>query len=275
MKFENVQVYNFKHAFMGMRNPKNSWHLSDSYFGLTDSQLLYDEIATKWILEEFPGFPIESTLEVDKKYNNRIKWLKTNGVLQTGNGTVKELALIGPKDMRLAQTLIRSGPEHRKFLRQIFVSVDITAPQYWWAEADTYKVATVANSTSKMHKLASTPITLDCFETDDFDPTVEKEWIGMGATEFIIKYCEWLRRKYNETKDKRYWKELIRWLPEGWLQKRTWTCNYETLLSICSKSQRRFHKLTEWSESFINFARSLPYAQDLIFIDELDSIKNK
>jgi hypothetical protein len=111
---------------------------------------------------------------------------------------------------------------------------------------DTYKVATVANSTSTMHKLASTPITLDCFETDDFEEDLEYfqgNTTGM-LSEIIIEQLGFLRQRYNETKDVRYWKELIRWLPESWLQKRTWTTNYETIRAICSKGQRRNHKLT-------------------------------
>lgn len=181
----------------------------------------------------------------------------------------EENFIIGEKDIELAQRLIKAGPEHRKFLRQIFVSVDITAPLFWWKEADTYKVATVANSTSTMHKLSSTPITLECFEIDDFEENLEYfqgNTTGMLA-DFIIEQLEFLRQKYNETKDIRYWKELIRWLPEGWLQKRTWTANYETIRAICSKGQRRNHKLTEWSKSFINWAWSLPYAKEFIFDD--------
>lgn len=186
---------------------------------------------------------------------------------------------IGQNDLALAQSLIKAGSEHRKFMRQIFVSVDITAPLYWWKEFDTYKVGTVANSTSTMHKLASTPIDFNCFEFDDTAKnelgyiaddkyTVSDFWIS------VIKGCESLRQKYLETKDKRYWKELIRLLPESWLQKRTVTMDYENLLAICSKGQRRFHKLTEWSKSFISWARTLPYAQELIFLDELEDKKN-
>ena len=175
---------------------------------------------------------------------------------------------IGKNDLKLAQTLIRAGSEHRKFMRQIFVSVDITAPLYWWKEFDTYKVATVSNSCSTMHKLADTPITLDCFEMDDFTPLIDNFKIDL-SWQTVVTYLEQLRQKYNETKDKRYWKELIRLLPESWLQKRTVTMNYENLLGICSKGQRRFHKLTEWSVNFIQWARNLPYAQDLLFIDEL------
>ena len=177
---------------------------------------------------------------------------------------------IGENDLKLAQTLIKAGSEHRKFMRQIFVSVDITAPLYWWKEFDTYKVGTVSNSTSTMHKLADTPITKECFEMDDYstDEILAGENID-DIWESILTACEGLRQMFNETKDKRYWKELIRLLPESWLQKRTVTMDYENLLAMCSKGQRRFHKLTEWSESFINWARTLPYAQELIFIDEI------
>jgi hypothetical protein len=232
----------------------------------------------------------------EEEFNKKVE----NGIIRTDDNVV-EFAFIGPKDMGLAQTLITSGPEHRKFLRQIFVSVDITAPLYWWKEADTYKVGTVANSTSTMHKITSKPITIDCFEIDDYKQprTWEcgQKW-EFGVESNLIPFLEELRLKYLEIAEmlknpniddetrkglmvaqKEYWKELIRWLPESWLQTRTITMNYENLLAICSKSQRRFHKLTEWSgdgedfttPSFIKFARSLPYAQEFIFIDELQN----
>lgn len=224
MKFEDTEVFNFDGALRGMRNPKNSWNKSDSYYG-----------------------------------NNEV------GL---------ESYVIGPNDLQLAQTLIRAGSEHRKFMRQIFVSVDITAPLYWWKEFDTYKVGTVANSTSTMHKLASTPITMKCFEMGDFaDSNEESNNYNLYTKTMwskLIDHLEALRKEFNETKDKRYWKELIRLLPESWLQKRTVTMDYENLLVICSKGQRRFHKLTEWSKSFIDWARTLPYAQELIFIDEYE-----
>ena len=171
---------------------------------------------------------------------------------------------IGKNDLDLAQRLIKAGSEHRKFMRQIFVSVDITAPLYWWKEADTYKVGTVSNSTSTMHKLASTPITRDCFEMEDFSDdnyvlAIEEKWNE------TVEYLEFLRKKYNETKDKRYWKELIRLLPESWLQKRTITMNYENILNMYR--QRKNHKLTEWSKSFCNWVKTLPYAEELICIE--------
>lgn len=202
--------------------------------------------------------------------------------------------IVGPADLNLMQTLIQSGSEHRKFMRQIFVSVDITAPMYWWSEFDTYKIGTVANSTSKMHKLASTPITFDCFENDDFQ-NVEFESESDGAEietdiranwEDLIKVLESLREKFNETKEKKYWKELIRLLPESWLQRRTVTMNYENLLGMCSNGQRRHHKLNEWSGvdypelvNFISWAGTLPYASELLFqktrMEELVEENNK
>lgn len=200
--------------------------------------------------------------------NPKNSWAKSDS---TFNGIQ---ANIGSTDLKLMQTLIKSGSEHRKFLRQIFVSVDITAPMYWWSEFDTYKVSTVANSTSKMHKLASTPITFDCFEHDDFINTDCNSTFkdAQTAWQSLIEVLESLRNKFNETKEKKYWKELIRLLPESWLQKRTVTMNYENLLGMCSNGQRRHHKLNEWSgednpslKNFISWAKTLPYAQELLF----------
>ena len=285
MKFQNVKVYNFEGALRGMRNPKNSWHLSDSFFGLADMETTEEDymVAEKWVQKDYPDYPIEENPEAERLYEMTDNWLLANGVLERDEyNSIANCAFIGPNDMHLAQTLIKSGPEHRKFLRQIMVCVDITAPLYWWKEFDTYKVGTVANSTSTMHKLTSKPITLDCFEIDDLAemdmiiPIVGSEITLEQAKNAIIDICEGLRKKYLETKDKKYWKELVRWLPNGWQQTRTVTMTYENLLAMCSKSQRRFHKLTEWSgdgedfvtESFIKFARKLPYAQEFIFIDE-------
>ena len=237
MKFSNTSVMNFENAFRGLRNPKNSWDRSDS------GKLYWDGT---WYHEELKNYFTEYGVNF----------------------------YIGENDMKLAQTLIKAGNEHRKFMRQIFVSVDITAPLYWWKEFDTYKVGTVANSTSTMHKLATTPITLDCFEIDDYDRNLSladnsKDDDGLDNIstfeEDIIYVLENIRQKYLETNDKRYWKELVRWLPESWLQKRTITMNYENVRNMYF--QRRNHKLTEWSESFIKWVESLPYAEELIMYD--------
>ena len=170
---------------------------------------------------------------------------------------------IGENDLKLARKLIAGGTEHRKFLRQIVVSVDVTAPLFWWKEFDTYKIGTTANSTSTMHKLASTPITLDCFEIGDYHETLDgKECYQLSpkVNEFI-KTLEELRLLYLETKDKNYWKELIRWLPESWLQTRTLTMNYENIYAMYK--QRKNHKLKEWSTDFINWVEELPYFKEL------------
>lgn len=182
----------------------------------------------------------------------------------TGLFAVSNRPVIGKNDLDLAKRLIKAGESHRKFLRQIFVSMDITAPMYWWSEMDTYKIGTTANSTSKMHKLASTPITINCFETDDMveDLTFNNITPINVAWEDLINACEALRKCYNETKDPRYWKELIRILPESWLQTRTWTGNYEVLRNIYQ--QRKNHKLVEWHTFCNTLEKELPYAKDFI-----------
>ena len=275
LKFENTKVYNFEGAFRGMRNPKNSWHLSDSAFGFTtNSRTLTDfcdEITESYLDRQHTDFYIK----VDYLQRNGIKCINPDE-------EIYEYNLIGAKDMKLAQRLISGGAEHRKFLRQIQVCVDITAPLYWWKEFDTYKVGTAANSTSTMHKLAETPITRDCFLIKSTDLDMEIKVCDSPALchdvslevyrNNIILTCEALRQKYLETKDVRYWRALIELLPESWHQTRTVTMNYENLLSICK--QRRNHKLPEWREDFIGWARELPYAQDLIFLDELLEDKN-
>ena len=177
--------------------------------------------------------------------------------------------IIGPNDLQLAQRLISAGSEHRKFMRQIFVSVDITAPLYWWKEGDTYGVGVAKNSTSTMHKIMSKPFTLDMFEIDDFYTDIEKENFNK-----IIDICNEYRNHYiinkgfNPNIAKVYWKALIRILPEGWLQTRTVTMNYENLYSMVR--QRKGHKLTEWN-SFINWVKTLPHAEELIFYDGIEN----
>ena len=174
---------------------------------------------------------------------------------------------IGPHDMKLMKTLIKAGPEHRKFLRQIFISVDITAPLYWWKEFDTYKVGTVADSCSTMHKLKDTPITRNCFEMSGHED-IPMVLNAFGETDdfwyWLIEALEYLRQKYLKTKDKKYWYELIRMLPESWLQKRTVTMSYENVANMYS--QRMNHKLNEWSKDFIQWADNLPYFKELFTV---------
>ena len=163
--------------------------------------------------------------------------------------------ILGENDLALAKKLCRAGSDHRKFVRQILVSVDITAPLYWWKEFDTYKVATVANSTSTMHKIHAKP-----FETADF--SVDKLSDGaLAAFRTYMDYMEQTRRRFVETKDKHDWYDLIQLLPSSYNQLRTVTMNYETLINIYYA--RRAHKLDEW-HVFCDWILTLPYAADLI-----------
>ena len=184
----------------------------------------------------------------------------TYGNVDTPDGSLGETYIIGPNDLDLARRLIKAGSDHRKFLRQIFVSVDITAPLYWWKEFDTYKVGTVANSCSTMHKIHAKPIELSDFSIDDFE--VEGSHTLASDFEQFVNYCEWLRQKYLETKDRKYWRALIQVLPESYNQKRTVTFSYETLRNI--RGSRRNHKLSEWSVGFMAWIDFLPYAEELI-----------
>ena len=260
MKFENTNTYNFEGSLHGMRNPMNSWEKSDSFFGIVD---LYDgnalnDMADKWGQE------------------NSYKWLKINGVLRASDtyDGLFDVALIGPKDMALAQKLILAGPEHAKFTRQIFVSVDITAPLLWWKEFDTYKVGTVANSTSTMHKLSAIPITKEMFDFDELNLVIDKYTITHGGereiifedyVDDIIDMCERLRLKFNETADVSYWRALVQILPSAYLQTRTVTMSYANLRNIYF--QRKNHKLKEWHE-FCDWIKTLPYSKELITIGE-------
>lgn len=174
---------------------------------------------------------------------------------------------VGVKDMTLMQNLIRASMKetnsHSKFLRQIMVSVDITAPLYWWKEFDTYKVGTVANSTSTMHKIMAKEFTVDMFEVDNIRD-VDHEFFMT-----VINRLNELREEYLTTQNKDIWRSLIQLLPESWLQTRTVTLNYQVLRQMYF--DRRNHKLTEWSgkdavnePNYITWLKSLPYAEELI-----------
>ena len=185
------------------------------------------------------------------------EWLWDSSLLDK-DGPYEHRFYFGPKDLKLAQSLVRAGTDEAKFLRQIFISVDITAPLYWWKEMDTYKVGTVANSTSTMHKLSSRPIEINDFSFD-------KEFHDYPMIQNIVRDCEFLRQKYIETKDKTYWRALIQLLPESYNQTRTWTANYAVLRNIYFA--RRNHKLTEWRE-FCQWIEILPWAKELICLEE-------
>lgn len=218
IKFEHPEVWGWEHAIRGMRNPMNSWERSDSKFDCISSRS-----------EDCPG--------------NCGEWC-------TGYEYV-----LGQNDYDLMARLIKGGQPHRKFLRQIFVSVDITAPLYWWKEFDTYKVGTTANSCSTMHKIQAKKFTLDDFSVEHIgcvpncDPGYEY------AMEGIIMALNEARHCFLDTKNKAYWWQMIQLLPSSYNQKRTVTMTYENLLNMLE--YRRGHKLDEWRQ-FCEWIFTLP-----------------
>jgi hypothetical protein len=220
IKFENTSVFNFENAFRGMRNPLNSWDKSSSKYCLPNM--------------------CSQCLKCNCDNNDNIDWTP----YQICDG-----------DLDLAVRLIKGGTEHRKFLRQIFVSVDIIAPIYWFKQFDTYKIGTVANSTSTMHKIHSKQFSTDDFSYEDMSDS------GYETLSNIIDALNMARNIYLDKKDKQYWFDMIKLLPECYNQKRTITMNYENILSICK--QRKGHKLKEWEE-FIKWSETLPYAKYLL-----------
>ena len=162
--------------------------------------------------------------------------------------------IFGPNDLDLAKRLCRAGRDHRKFIRQIFVSVDIHAPLYWWKEFDTYKVGTVANSTSTMHKIHSKPFDVEDFSHDHLTPG------GLSVLSQLVDSLEDFRKLYLETKDKQYWYTLIQLLPSRYNQLRTCTMNYENIRQIYFA--RKEHKLEEW-RNLCGWMEELPYFKEL------------
>jgi len=168
--------------------------------------------------------------------------------------------VLGENDLDLARRLAHAGSDHRKYLRQIFVSVDITAPLYWWKEFDTYKVGTVANSCSTMHKIHSKPFEREDFSCDRLDEE------GLKALDALVAYLESERQKFCANKeDRQPWHNMIQLLPSSYNQMRTVTLNYENLINMYYA--RKNHKLAEW-HTLCDWIKSLPYAEELILIRE-------
>lgn len=238
MKFKGIKTWGWENALIGMRLPMS--------FDYEDAKKKVDSVFYE------------------------------NGSLMT----------VGESDLKVMKNLVkadsndRTGSPNSKFLRMIHCQICVTAPIYWWKEMDTYKIGTVRNSSSTMHKLAGTPITKECFEMDDFEnmpPRMFKSKDEYGDTYEENNLCNFIsldlfwcnlidvledyRVHYNETKDKRYWKELIRLLPESWLQTSVIDLNYETLRNIYA--WRKNHKLTEWHQ-FCKVIEELPLAKELI-----------
>lgn len=184
---------------------------------------------------------------------------------QKDDGVLFTYYKVGSNDLDLMKRLASAGPSDRKYLRMIHVQCDIEAPLYWYKEMDQYKVATTSNSYSTMHKIQSKPITMENISCEDIKEGSEDAYTSMQV---LINLCEDLRKKYVETKDKKYWRALIQMLPSSWNQKRTYDFNYETLIGMYFS--RRYHKLTEW-HTMCDWILTLPYMKDLV--ETLDTKK--
>lgn len=169
--------------------------------------------------------------------------------------------VLGENDLSLASRLAKAGSDHRKFVRQIIVSLDISAPFYWWKEFDTYKVGTVANSCSTMHKIQAKEFTREDFSCEKMSEE------GLAVLDSVIAFMERERLAFIETKDKAHWHNMIQMLPTSYNQLRTVTLNYEVLINIYKA--RRYHKLDEW-KIFCAEIEKLPYAKELIMLREMD-----
>ncbi len=181
-------------------------------------------------------------------------WAKTDSYYDENGSFV-----LGENDLSLAKRLAKAGSDHRKYLRQVIVSMDITAPLYWWKEFDTYKVGTVANSTSTMHKIQAKEFTREDFSCDRMTDDC------LRVLDSVISYLESERVRFNETKDKSAWHNMIQLLPSSFNQMRTVTLNYEVLINIYYA--RKNHKLAEW-HTLCDEIKQLPYAEDLILVKE-------
>lgn len=231
IRVENIEIWGFEHAIRGMRNPLNSWDKSDSH-------------RCNWEISE--NCDKCGKLDVDN-----------TGVCESD----REFYCIGGNDLDLMKRLFKAGTEHRKYLRQIFVSMDIVAPLYWWKEFDTYKVGTVANSCSTMHKIAAKEFTAADFSWD----CVPIEW----QTDILeqLNQCRDIYNSYKQPMDnitehnkKQEWRFMIQFLPSSYNQRRTVTMNYENVFTIIK--QRTGHKLNEWNK-FVEILKGLPYVAEI------------
>lgn len=217
IEITNIEISNWEAAIRGMRNPMNSWDKSDSWFRDDD---FYHKINGE-ISDEVPD------------HNDNV--------------------LIGENDLKLMKQLVAAGTDHSKFMRMIIFSCDINAPLYWWKEMDTYKVGTVRNSCSTMHKIMEHEFTEKDFA---FEHVMEAYSI------YTICELNYIRKEYLKTKDKNTWHELIQLLPSSYIQKATWTANYQVLRNIYYA--RKDHKLDEWHE-FCDMIKTLPFSELITF----------
>ena len=229
ISIEKTDIYGWEAAIRGLRNPLNSWEKSDSGYCEGRSARC----------DNCPIAPDEYSL-------------CHSALVNEGN-----LYIVGEKDLALMKQLVSAGSDHSKFMRMITVTCDITAPMYWWAEMDTYKVGTVRNSCSKMHKLLAKP-----FEASDFSAEYANNFI-CGVVDLLNSWRDY----YLETKDKKYWYAVLQLLPESYNQRATWQANYAVLRNIYHA--RKSHKLNEWHDFCTWIKSDLPYSE-LITEDEND-----
>ena len=222
IKVENIDVWGFEHAIRGMRNPLNSWDKSDS----------------RWC------------------YANNRDESKCDAVCC--DDCVHRFYEIGKNDLNLMRRLYKAGSEHRKYLRQICVSMDITSNHFWWPEFDTYKIGTTRNSCSKMHKIHVHPFSENQFSHEGISEVGGRTF---EAFKMVLRELEYLKSKFNETKEKKYWRAMLEFLPMGFNIKATITMNYENVVNIIH--QRTRHKLDEWNE-FVEIIKNLPYVKEII-----------
>lgn len=245
IQISNTETYGWEAAIRGMRNPMNSWDKSDSY----------------------PAVNCKKCGKIEREGSCKKEDRDCTGF---------EEYEIGPNDLDLMCRLCTAGTDHRKFMRMIMVYCDITAPLYWWKEFDTYKVGTVANSCSTMHKIHAKEFTIDDFSHEHLsteiygEPIQEPGWVDTTRSsdnllDFIVCHLNVYRELYLETKDKKYWWQMIQLLPSSYNQKRTVMLNYEVLANIYKS--RKNHKLDEWHD-FCDWIEKLPYSELIIRKEE-------
>lgn len=253
IKIENIDVYGFEAAIRGMRNAYNSWAKSDSYPSYL--ALLYSDFIEA---QEVGIIGKEATYTEEEPC-----YLPDGTTLYSG-------FIVGPNDLKLMQSLAKAGNDHGKFARMINVTVDITAPLYWWKEFDTYKVGTVANSCSTMHKIADKEFTLDDFSTEHL--CEGSKLLLKQVIDVLNTHCYYFNNYENEKDDllidkKTIWWQMIQLLPSSYNQKRTVQLNYQVLWSMYKA--RKDHKLDEWRD-FCKWCEALPYFTDIFGIEKED-----
>lgn len=225
IKIERTETYGWEAAVRGMRNPKNSWDKSDSHYCWEP---------------QYPGSGCFGC-ELNSDHNCRV-----------------DKYIIGKNDFDLMKTLAAAGNDHGKFLRMITVTVDLTAPLYWWKEFDTYKVGTVADSCSTMHKIHAKEFTFEDFSMEHIGHVPNCDPMYYAAMDYVIMALNEARHCYLDTKDKAYWWQMIQLLPSSYNQKRTVQVNYAVLKNMYHA--RKNHKLDEWHE-FCRWIEALPYSE--------------